>query len=236
MGSMDVSEIMNAGVDSSVLLALGAAGGCALCAAISALMPDGKEKAALARRVDRLEMRLASARDLTVVASALSGLTASVPLMMHAGPRLLLADGKSRLFDTVNSSDSDDIARAFGEAMHNNTVAAVEIARAIIDDGVNLNDPKDRKRVGEAARSHSSALSTAFWDQHGELLLSSGLPAVLKDLLKQFFAQVKRLKGAVADLAKEPSFADLDAVLDLAIALIDTARSIIEELERLGAD
>lgn len=228
--------MMNAGVDATVLLALGAAGGCALCAAISALMPDRTEKAALARRVDRLEMRLASARDLTVVASALSGLTASVPLMMHAAPRLLLADGKSRLFDTVNSTDSDDIARAFGEAMHNNTVAAVEIARAIIDDSVNLNDPKDRKRVGEAARKHLSALSTAFWDQHGGLLLSSGLPAVLKDLLKQFFAQVKRLKGAVADLAKEPSFADLDAVLDLAIALIDTARAIIEELERLGAD
>lgn len=233
---MDVSEMMNAGADATVLLALGAAGGCALCAAISALLPDRKEKVALARRVDRLEMRLASTRDLSVVASAVSGLTAAVPFMLQVAPRLLLADGQARLLDTVNSSDSDDIAHAFGEAMHNNTVAAVEIARAIIDDGVNLNDPKDRKRVGDTARAQAGALSTAFWDQHGGLLLSSGLPANLKDLLKLFFAQVKRLKGAAADLAKEPSFADLDALLDHAIALIDTARAIIEELQRLGED
>jgi hypothetical protein len=33
---------------------------------------------------------------------------------------------------------------------------------------------------------------------------------------------------------KDPSFADLDAVLDRAIDLLDTARAIIDELERLS--
>jgi len=65
-------------------------------------------------------------------------------------------------------------------------------------------------------------------------LLSSSLPENLTDLLRVFFAQVKRLKTAVTELVKEPSFADLDALLDRAIDLLDTAKAIIDELERLS--
>jgi hypothetical protein len=62
------------------------------------------------------------------------------------------------------------------------------------------------------------------------------LPTTLKDLLRAFFVQVKRLRTAVDDLIREPSFADLDAVLDHAIHLIDSARAIIDELEKLGGE
>ncbi len=118
--------------------------------------------------------------------------------------------------------------------MRDNTVAAVEIAKAIIDQGVNLNDAGDRRRVADRIRSEGKKLSTSFWDKYGELMLASSLPQNLKDLLRVFFAQVKRLKTAVTELVKDPSFADLDAVLDRAIDLLDTAKAIIDELERLS--
>jgi len=232
-----MTEFLNTfitGNDAVMLLAIGAAAGCILCAVVSALLPDRRQRTELDLRVDRLEMRMAAARNLSAVTSALSSLQSATPLLVEAAPRMLLADARLRSLGTASNEDTDDIARAFGEALQANTVAAVEIARTIIDQGVNLNDPKDRRRVAEKVRSEARNLSTSFWDRHGELLLSSGLPTNLKDLLRTFFVQVKRLRTAVDDLIKEPSFADLDAVLDHAIHLIDSARAIIDELEKLG--
>ena len=222
--------------DALMLLAVGAAAGCALCAAISALMPSRSSAAPLARRIEKLEMRLAATRNLAAITTALTGLQASVPLLAQAGGRMLLADGRLGRLDPRNDDSPEDIARAFGEAMRDNTVAAVEIARAIIDQSVNLNDARDRRRVAEKAREEARKLTTAFWDRHGELLLGSELSANLKDLLRVFFAQVRRLKTAVTELVKEPTFADLDSVLDHAIGLIDTARAIIDELENISGD
>jgi hypothetical protein len=156
------------------------------------------------------------------------------PLLAQAGTRVLLADARLGGIGARNEAAAEDIAKAFGEAMQDNTVAAVEIARAIIDQSINLNDAKDRRRVAQKAREQAARLTTTFWDRHGDLLMSSALPANLKDLLRVFFAQVRRLKTAITDLVKEPSFADLDSVLDHAINLIDTARAIIDELERIG--
>jgi hypothetical protein len=59
---------------------------------------------------------------------------------------------------------------------------------------------------------------------------------VLKDLLKTFFACVKRLISTVAELAKEPGFAELDALLDCVIDVLDAAKAIIDEFERMTAD
>jgi hypothetical protein len=233
---MDILNTVTAGSDAGMILAIGAAAGCILCAGLSALLPEQRQKTELARRVARLEMRLAASRNLSAVATALSGLQSAAPVLVEAAPRMLLADARLRSLGAASNEDTDDIARAFGEALQGNTVAAVEIARAIIDQSVNLNDPKDRKRVAEKVRGEARNLSTTFWDSHGQLLLSSGLPANLKELLRVFFVQVKRLKTAVDDLVKEPSFADLDAVLDHAIHLIDTARSIIDTLETLGGE
>ena len=59
---------------------------------------------------------------------------------------------------------------------------------------------------------------------------------VLKDLLKTFFACVKRLISAVSALATEPGFAELDALLDCVIDVLDAAKAIIDEFERMTAD
>lgn len=219
--------------DALMLLAVGAAAGCALCAAISALVPTRSSSAPLARRIEKLEMRLAATRNMAAVTTALTGLSASAPRLAEAGSRILLADAR---LDARNDASPDDVARAFGEAMRDNTVAAVGIARAIIDESVNLNDAKDRRRVADRTRDEARKLTTTFWDRHGELLLASGLPENLKDLLRVFFAQVRRLKTAIAELVRDPTFADLDAVLDHAIALIDTARAIIDELEKISEE
>lgn len=222
--------------DALMLVAAGAAMGCLLCAAISAIVPDRKGHAPLARRIEKLEMRLAATRNLSAVTTALTGLTASIPLLAEAGSRVLRADGRLKPLGARNEPSPEDVARTFGETMRDNTVAAVAIARAIIDQGVNLNDAKDRRRVADKAREEARKLTTSFWEQHGQLLLDSNLPANLKDLLRVFFAQVRRLKTAVTELVKDPTFADLDTVLDHAITLIDTARAIIDELEHLGGD
>jgi hypothetical protein len=233
MGSLQMIMPEN---ETLMLLAVGAALGCLLCAAISALLPTRAANAPLARRVEKLEMRLAATRNVAAITTALTGLHASAPLLAQAGGRLLLADGRLSRLDPRNDASPEDIARAFGEAMRDNTVAAVEIARAIIDQSVNLNDARDRRRVAEKAREEARKLNTAFWDRHGELLLGSALPPNLKDLLRVFFAQVRRLKTAIAELVKEPTFADLDSVLDHAIGLIDTARAIIDELEQINGE
>jgi len=231
---MDLLQMMTANADTVLLLAVGAAAGCLLCAAISALIPAGADRSRLARRVENLEMRLAATRNLATITTALTGLAASTPLLAQAGTRVLLADARLGGIGARNEAAAEDIAKAFGEAMQDNTVAAVEIARAIIDQSINLNDAKDRRRVAQKAREQAAKLTTTFWERHGDLLMSSALPANLKDLLRVFFAQVRRLKTAITDLVKEPSFADLDSVLDHAINLIDTARAIIDELERIG--
>lgn len=219
--------------DALMLLAAGAAAGCALCAAISALLPARSSNTPLARRVEKLEMRLAATRNMAAITTALTGLSACAPRLVDAGSRVVLADAR---LETRSDASPEDVARAFGEAMRDNTVAAVGIARAIIDESVNLNDAKDRRRVADKTRGEAGKLTTSFWDRHGELLLSSGIPANLKDLLRVFFAQVRRLKTAVAELVRDPTFADLDAVLDHAIALIDTARAIIDELEKISEE
>lgn len=226
-------EYLQLDSEALLLLAIGAGAGCALCAAISALLPARSSGAPLARRVEKLEMRLAATRNMAAITTALTGLSSSAPRLAEAGSRILLANAR---LHTRNDANPDDVARAFGEAMRDNTVAAVGIARAIIDESVNLNDAKDRRRVADKARDEARKLTTSFWDRHGELLLASGLPANLKDLLRVFFAQVRRLKTAVAELVKDPTFADLDAVLDHAIALIDTARAIIDELEKVSEE
>lgn len=226
-------EYLQLDSEALLLLAIGAAAGCALCAAISALLPVRSSSTPLARRVEKLEMRLAATRNTAAIRAALTGLSSSAPRLAEAGSRVLLADAR---LDARNDAGPEDIAHAFGEAMRDNTVAAVGIARAIIDESVNLNDAKDRRRVADKTREEARKLTTSFWDLHGELLLASGLPANLKDLLRVFFAQVRRLKTAVAELVKDPTFADLDAVLDHAIALIDTARAIIDELENISEE
>lgn len=220
--------------DTLLVFTTGVGAGVLLCAALGASLPRRKDTSALSSRVAKLEMRLAAGKNFPAIASAVTTFEGSIPALVEAGSRMLLADAGLPRLKPSHRADPEEIAREFGEAMRDNTVAAVEIAKAIIDQGVNLNDAGDRRRVADRIRSEGKKLSTSFWDKYGELMLASSLPQNLKDLLRVFFAQVKRLKTAVTELVKDPSFADLDAVLDRAIDLLDTARAIIDELERLS--
>ncbi len=232
---MDVLGGISLSDDTLLVFTTGVGAGVLLCAALGASLPRRKDASALSSRVAKLEMRLAAGKNFPAIASAVTTFEGCIPALVEAGSRVLLADaGLPRLKPSSRTADPEEIAREFGEAMRDNTVAAVEIAKAIIDQGVNLNDAGDRRRVADRIRSEGKKLSTSFWDKYGELMLASSLPQNLKDLLRVFFAQVKRLKTAVTELVKDPSFADLDAVLDRAIDLLDTAKAIIDELERLS--
>ncbi len=221
--------------------AAGLAGGTLLWAALFAATRKKSQARSLAQRVGKLEMRLAAGKDFAAIARAVQIFEDNLPgISKHGWVPLFSAQnlGASPLPKSrpQNRADPEQIAREFAEAMRDNTVATVEIAKLIIDKNVNLNDPKDRRDVAARIKKFGQSLSTGFWDRHGELMLQSNLPGNLKDLLRVFFAQVKRLKTAVNDLAREPTFADLDTVLDRAIDLLDTAKSIIDELEsRAGA-
>lgn len=228
MGGIGLSE------DTLLVFSAGVGAGVLLCAALGASLPRRKENSPLSVRVAKLEMRLAAGKNFPAIAGAVTSFESSIPGLVEAGSRVLLADAGLPRLKPSHRADPEEIAREFGEAMRDNTVAAVEIAKAIIDQGVNLNDAKDRRRVADKIRTEGKKLSTGFWDKYGELMLSSSLPENLKDLLRVFFAQVKRLKTAVTELVKEPTFADLDALLDRAIDLLDTAKAIIDELERLS--
>ena len=207
--------------------AAGLAGGTLLWAALSAATRKPSHSKILAQRIGKLEMRLAAGKDFAAIARAVQIFESHLPgVSTQRVVPLFNASPSPR-----NLADPDQIAREFSEAMRNNMMAAVEIAKSIIDQNVNLNDPKDRRELGSRIKKLGQNLSTGFWDRHGDAMLATTMPGNLKDLLRVFFAQVKRLKAAVTDLAREPSFADLDTILDRAIDLLDTAKAIIDELE-----
>ena len=210
--------------------AAGLAGGTLLWAALSAATRKPSHTKILAQRIGKLEMRLAAGKDFAAIARAVQIFESHLPGV--STQRVVPLFNASPM--PQNRADPDQIAREFSEAMRNNMMAAVEIAKSIIDQNVNLNDPKDRRELAARIKKFGQNLSTGFWDRHGEAMLAT-MPGNLKDLLRVFFAQVKRLKAAVTDLAREPSFADLDTILDRAIDLLDTAKAIIDELESHAA-
>ena len=233
---MDVLSGIGLTEDTVKVFATGVGAGALLCAVIVASLRKQSETRILAKRVGKLEMRLAAGKDFTSIASAMEIFQASLPVMTSPEVVTLFSTADIAHRRPTHRTDPEQVAREFAEAMRDNTVAAVEIAKAIIDQGVNLNDAKDRRKVSTSIKKLGQALNTTFWDHYGEVMLASNLPSNLKDLLKVFFAQVKRLKAAVLELAKEPTFADLDTLLDRAIDLLDTAKAIIDELEhRSGA-
>lgn len=236
--AMDLFNGITVSEENLLFFAAGLSSGSLLWAALQASLRGGNDQSkTLATRVAKLEMRLAAGKDFTAIASAMRAFESVMPVM--SGPNVVT------LFSTVDlpqvkpskrTPDPEQIAKEFGEAMRDNTVAAVEIAKSIIDQGINLDNPADRKAVTAKIKKFGTSLSTKFWDSYGDLMLSSSLSQNLKDLLRVFFAQVKRLKAAVTELSKEPSFAELDSVLDRAIDLLDTAKAIVDELERLSAN
>lgn len=229
---MELIASMGLSEDIFVFFVAGVAVGALVLASIQSAFGGSTARAALSQRVTRLEIRLVAARDFKKLSPALMAVAARLPLTRNTGVVTLFAGPASPSHDASPLPDTQQIAREFGEAMHANTGAAVEIAKAIIDAGVNLNDPKDRREVASRIRKSGQLLSGAFWDHYGDALMASAAPASLKELLKAFFAQVKRLKSAVNDLAKQPEFADLDALLEKVIDLLDTAKSIMDELEK----
>ncbi|MEQ1755394.1 MAG: hypothetical protein ABL973_14830 [Micropepsaceae bacterium] len=231
---MDLFDAFALSDENLVFFATGLGVGAMLWAAAQSSLHRRQNSGALAVRVARLEMRLASDKNFTALARAMQALEQKMPALGSTNVVTLFAAAQLPQLRSSTRSDPEDIAKQFGDSMRDNTIAAVEIAKSIIDQGVNLNDAKDRREVAARIKKFGQGLSTAFWDKHGELMLASSLPANLKNLLRVFFAQVKRLKSATAELAKEPSFADLDALLDRAIDLLDTAKAIIDELERLS--
>lgn len=233
---MDIFADTGLRPDDLMLLATGVGVGMVLAVALSARGAGRSREAALLGRIEKLEQRLAAGRHATTLAAAVTTAETSIHALAQAGGRVVLAGGTRLQLKPARQGDAEDIGRAFSEAMRDNTVAAVEIARHIIDQAVNLNDAKDRREVTGRVKAEAAKLTTAFWDRHGDLFRASNLPANLKDLLQVFFAQVRRLKTAVTELPATPGFADLDAVLEHAIDLLDTAKAIVDELERLGSD
>lgn len=228
---MEILASFGFSVDSLKLFAVGMATGTLLLAMLMAALRKPAQAQSLARRVGKLEMRLAASRDFAAIALALKSVDAHLPTLTSAATTTLFS-ALAPARRPANRTDPEQVAREFSQAMRDNTMAAVQIAQAIIDQGVNLDDAKDRRDIAGRIRKAGQALSTKFWDSHGEFMLQSALPANLKELLRVFFARVKRLKEAVSGLAKDPSFADLDALLEHAIDLIDTAKSIVDELEK----
>lgn len=232
---MDLLNGITVSEENLVFFAAGLGAGALLWAALRAGMRGGDAQSAkLATRVAKLEMRLAAGKDFTMIARAVRDFEDLMPSM--GGPNVVTLFSTTELPQLKPSrrADPEQVATEFGEAMRDNTVAAVEIAKAIIDQGINLDDATDRRSVTAKIKKFGASLSTKFWDTYGEMMLASGLPQNLKDLLRVFFAQVKRLKSAVSELSRDPSFAELDTVLDRAIDLLDTAKAIIDELERLN--
>lgn len=217
-----------------VFFATGLGVGAMLWGALQSSLHRKPVTSALEARVAKIEMRLASNKDFPAIGKALEGLQSALPIIGAPQTVTLFSAVRADAHKPELRPTAEQIAKEFGEAMQANTVAAVEIAKSIIDQSVNLADPSDRRRVAARCKELGRNLSTQFWDNYGDLMLASGLPQNLKDLLKVFFAQVKRLKTALNELPKEPKFEDLDKLLDRAIDLLDTAKAIIDELERLS--
>ena len=217
----------------------GLAAGAALWALLATATRRAPETAeSLAQRVSKLELRLAAGKDFSAIARAIESMQLGLPTLAGREGEVVRVFGALPALPKRRPSDRSDpeqVAREFIEALRNNATAAAEIAKAIVDQSNNLNDPKDRREIAQAIKKFGQILDTTFWDRYGEMMLASGLSDNLKTLLRTFFAQVKRLKVAVTELPKDPAFADLDALLDRALDVLDTAVAIIDELNAQAA-
>jgi hypothetical protein len=232
---MDLLGSFGTNVDVIIFFAAGMGVGASLLAALQAALDGEDGRTALAQRVARIETRLAAGKDAVRLSRSMFRLVERLPRIAGTSSTLLFADARPRHRHTA-APDGEALAKEFAEAMQENMNAAVEIAKAIIDPTMNLNEAADRREVAARIRKASKTLTMAFWEKHGGLILASPMSPVLKDLLKTFFACVKRLISTVAELAKEPGFAELDALLDCVIDVLDAAKAIIDEFERMTAD
>jgi hypothetical protein len=231
---MDLLGSFGPQTDVIIFFAAGMGVGASLLAALQAALEGEDGAAALARRVARIEMRLAAGKDAIRLSRAMFELVERLPRVITPGMSTVLAAAKAQRRDAA-PPDGEAIAKEFADALQDNMNAAVEIAKAIIDPTMNLADAKDRREVASRIRGAAKGLSTGFWDKYGSLVLASPMAPALKELLKNFFACVKRLVSSVAALAREPGFAELDALLDCVIDVLDAAKAIMDELERMSA-
>jgi hypothetical protein len=222
-------------VDVIIFFAAGMGVGASLLAALQSALQGDEGPAALARRVARIEMRLAAGKDAARLSRVMVRIVDRLPAIAGANSTTVFAAARPRHRHTA-APDGDALAKEFADAMQENMNAAVEIAKAIIDPAMNLNEPEDRREVAARIRKAATTLTMDFWEKHGGMILASPMSSALKDLLKTFFGCVKRLISAVTSLPREPGFAELDALLDCVIDVLDAAKAIIDEFERLSAD
>jgi len=178
-------------------------------------------------RVHRMELRMTSFRDEDAVGLALHTIRTVLPGLNEDRVNHVL----SRCASDLTPGEAREIAEALVDSLRTNSLAAIDIANAILEND-NLLDEGERRRVAREIKSHALKLDASFWVRHGHIIRQSGFPARLKMLLQRFFEQVSVLKRATSDLPRSPSRSNIDDILDHAVALIETSVNILDELEK----
>ena len=190
--------------------------------------------ARLARRFDVLEFRLLSQNDYGAVLRAGAAASGEAPLLAGQGLSRLLGDGGGRRWLPRSRPTTEQLSAELADSIRTNLESAIDMGNAIAENK-ELGDPAVRREVTRTVKRAGEKLTTAFWEKHGTLVKESGIPQSLKAKLEQFYAQVGRLKRAVAELAAEPAISSLIQVVERVVELLNTAREIAEEVQRLSA-
>lgn len=223
---------MGIGSAGAALFASGLLGGTLFCVVAARVVVALGWSASLARRMDELEVRLmalsdhgAALRSASACVVASSFATDTLSLALATRPRTWLARSRP---------DAAELSRELSASIKTNLEAAIDAGNAIAESR-KLGDPEERRSITRAVKDAGRRMTTAFWDRHGALIRGSATPERMKSLLEQFFKQVGGLKRAIADLSDEPPVSSLIQVVERVVELLNIAKAIAEEIEKIAA-
>jgi hypothetical protein len=220
-----------AGISNSTIL-LTAAAVMAIAATISVVLRSLglSPRSELANRVDRLEMRTASAGDYRAVISLASDILSGVDT--HGAPHIV------EMFEEVGTSNARFARRInSGEAAYallNELKAGIEIAAAtarpiqnMIENG-SIEIRAERTRLTGDLRKQVAAIRTPTWDRHGATILAAGMPSAMVSTIVTCFGQMNSLKTSALALTRSSSVDAFAGVLSQAATILASARQSVD--------